>query len=116
MDKSNTEVEVVEFNIDNILLGKFATKGSGSSKGRFTMYTSYRLLKESGIELSKKQTELIDRTQYKWNYWKITDDAKGTIIISLHKKDINVWSYVVINFDGTYASFNSITDAKNSIK
>lgn len=116
MENKTEVVEVVEFNAFNIMAGKFGSKKAGKQSA-FKMFASLRLTLESGFTLSDKQTDIMSNMSYKWNYYiKNNEETTGTIIVSLHKKDINVWSYAVIDEAGEITCFNTITDAKNSLK
>lgn len=103
----------MEFNVKNIMEGSFNT--TKSKAGDWIKYASIRLLEESGFVAEPEQKKLIDSLKYKWYYFKrISDNNTGSIIIALHKKDINQWLYVRINADGTYQEFKTIQDAKTS--
>ena len=119
MEKTNTvEInnELVEFNAFNIIAGKFGSTKGTSKGGKFKMYASLRLLKESGWEASKLQDEVLSSMSYKWYYYKLNNEqTTGSIIVGLHKKDINIWSYAVITLDGTITCFTTIQDAKASL-
>lgn len=119
MKKSNqVEIngELVEFNLENIMAGKFGSTKGKSTGGKFKMYASLRLLKESGWEATDVQSQLLTNMAYKWYYYKLNNnESTGTIIIGLHKKDINLWTYVTITPTGETANFDTITDAKASL-
>lgn len=115
MEKSIKSNEVVEFNILTIMEGKFgATKGT--KQGKFKSFSSLRLLTESGFVPSEKQSEILSNTSYKWFYHILNnEETTGTIIVTLHKKDINVWSYANIDTNGNITVHNTIQDAKANI-
>lgn len=111
-------VESIEpaFNVENILTGVFASSKGGKTSN-FKMYSSLRLLTESGQQFSSEMMDFLTKVTLKWNYWKkLTDTNNGSIIVSLHtKKAPTSWLYVVVKQDGTYTEYSTIMDAKNNL-
>ena len=114
--------EVVEFTMENILSGAFAT-AHGSSKGAskvFEGYASLRLLEESGQVLSDSVRATIVAMPYKWFFYKkLSDNNNGNIIITFHtKKAPKEWIYATIDTQtgSVMATFKTIQDAKQSLK
>lgn len=112
MENNNNKVE---FNLKNIMAGKFGERKSGKV-GEWKMYASYRLLQESGQEISDEMNNFITNIKYKWYYYKkLSDDNKGNVIIGLHKKDVEGWVYVVVKQDGSYKDYSTIQEAKQNL-
>lgn len=107
-------MENVEFNLQNIMDGKFG--GSNRKKSNWNQFASKRLLLESGQVISDEAMEMLDQIKYKWYYYnQRSDENQGNIILGLHKKDIKGWIYVVVdNQSGELKEFKTLQDAKDS--
>ena len=115
MEKTIKSNEVVDFNIFTIMDGKFGGN-KGSKGGKFKSFSSLRLLLESGFVPTESQTTILSNTSYKWFYHILNnEDTEKTIILTLHKKDINVWSYANVDTNGEIKVFTTIQDAKANI-
>lgn len=113
--KKVVESNVVEFNLENIMNGKYAEL-NGKKSGNWNMFNSIRLLKESGQQVSEQLDNVLSNLKYKWTYnTRKSDNKLGNIIVKLHVKGETSSLYIVARQDGKLFEYKTLEDAKSNI-
>jgi hypothetical protein len=96
---------------------KDGTACKRTSKNKtWIQYSSIRLLKESGQNISEKMESILNDTKLKWYYYKkVVDNNTGSIIVGLHSKYLEGWVYITISQNGDVQDYECIQDAKASL-
>lgn len=105
--------KTLEFTWENVQKGVF---GKGGKTSNWNQFASFRLILESGQEISEMAKQVITDIKYKWYYYnRRSDNNTGNIIIGLHKKDIEGWIYLVIDTKTgeILKDFTKLVDAKD---
>lgn len=105
--------KTLEFTWENVQKGAF---GRGGKTSDWNQFASFRLILESGQEISEIAKQVITDIKYKWYYYnRRSDENNGHIIIGLHKKDIEGWIYLVIDNETgeILKDFTKLIDAKD---